>query len=150
MTHDWYDIFRHYWWLVFPLFWMVVMVMAQWSRHARANRVLDLVKSYVDQGKEPPAELLKVLQGPFGHGLDTDRNMRRYYRHRHGWVGVLIFIALATWFASMAFGDAFGLPWTHHQMGLVLVAFIFMALALGRLISMASRHRDDDDRALPK
>ena len=148
MQHDWYEIFRHFWWLIFPLFWMVAAIISHWSRHRRANRVLDLVKSYVDQGKEPPPELLKVLQGPFGGSREEWRAMR--YRNRNPWIGAFIFLALAAWFASMAFGDTLGLPWTHHQMGLVLVALIFVALALGKLAGAAAGHRDDDDRVLPK
>jgi len=148
MNHDWYEIFQHFWWLIFPLFWMVAMVAAHWSRHRRANRVLDLVKSYVDQGKEPPPELLKVLQGPFGGPPENWRGYRR--RHCHGWVGAFIFAALAIWFASMAFGGIPGLTWSHHQMGLVLVALILAALALGKLVGALTNRRDDDDRVLPK
>jgi hypothetical protein len=37
---------------------MAVMGMFQAER--RSNKTMDLIKSYVDQGKEPPAELLKL------------------------------------------------------------------------------------------
>ena len=56
MDNDAYHLVSHYWWLVFPLFWMVTRMTRLWSHHARANRALDIVKSYADQGKEPPPE----------------------------------------------------------------------------------------------
>ena len=64
-AHGLYDStgFSRFWWLIFPLFWMVFALAWGWSRHARANRALDILKSYADQGKDPPPELLKSLQG---------------------------------------------------------------------------------------
>ena len=61
MDHDSYWLFSRFWWLIFPLFWMVTALAWGWSRHSRANRALDIIKSYADQGKEPPPELLKNL-----------------------------------------------------------------------------------------
>ena len=63
MDHDFYWGFPHFWWLIFPLFWMIFALAWGWSRHSRANRALDIIKTYADQGKEPPPELLKNLQG---------------------------------------------------------------------------------------
>jgi hypothetical protein len=76
MDHDFYWLFSHFWWLIFPLFWMVAMMARLWSRHSRANRALDIVKSYADQGKDPPPELLKTLQhdsGSWGYGCGGRR-----------------------------------------------------------------------------
>ncbi|HVV28043.1 MAG TPA: hypothetical protein VHC40_08765 [Rhizomicrobium sp.] len=147
MTHDWYDILRHFWWLIFPLFWMVAAVARHWTYHLRANRVLDLVKSYADQGKEPPPELLKALQGPFRHDGSEWREHR--HSHRHGWRGVFLFTALALAFAVMAWQADAGIH--DHATGLVFVAIIMAGLAAGNLVAALAQRRDGDaDRTPPQ
>src|ERR1700719_5338510 len=47
-----YLLFREYWWLVFVLVWAIARLARLWSRHVQAQRTLDMIKSYVDQGKE--------------------------------------------------------------------------------------------------
>ena len=137
MHSDWYELWRHYWWLIFPLFWMIAAMAAQWSRHARANRALDIVKTYVDQGKEPPAELLAFLQcpgRPDWEGGWRDRGWR-YGPHRY-WRRTFLFAALAAVFAGMAFWPDGELHYGHHGMfGMVFVAAILGALALANLAS---------------
>src|SRR5476651_710127 len=92
-----YLLFTHYWWLVFVLIWAVTRLARLWSRHVQAQQTLDMIKSYVDQGKEPPPEMLKILQP--GSDWRDDRACRR----RGGsWVSVFLFIALACGFAFMA------------------------------------------------
>lgn len=137
MDHDFYDLFRHFWWLIFPLFWMGAMVMAHWSRHARANRALDILKSYADQGKDPPPELLKSLRGG---GMDGPCG---YWGWRGGWRyspqhllhRTFVFTALAIAFGILAFRDGadFG---PHHHFGLLIPFVIFIALALGSGLSL--------------
>jgi hypothetical protein len=57
------DLFVRFWWLIFPLFgflWAFVEL-AQSGR--RSKRAMDLIQTYVEQGKEPPAELLDIAAG---------------------------------------------------------------------------------------
>ncbi len=54
------EFFRDFWWLMFPIFGMFLAVMGVFQEGQRANKAMDLIKSYADQGKEPPAELLKL------------------------------------------------------------------------------------------
>jgi hypothetical protein len=54
------DLFRDYWWLMFPIFGMVMAVSGSFTSERRTRNVIDLIKSYTDQGKEPPPELLKL------------------------------------------------------------------------------------------
>ena len=79
MDHDFYWGFPHFWWLIFPLFWMIFALAWGWSRHSRANRALDIIKTYADQGKEPPPELLKNLRcGTDGYrGYSPERRLHR-------------------------------------------------------------------------
>ncbi len=54
------QFFASYWWLMFPVFGMFMAVMGMFQSERRTNQTMDLIKSYVDQGKEPPPELLKL------------------------------------------------------------------------------------------
>jgi hypothetical protein len=142
MDHDFYSFSSHFWWLIFPLFWMVAAIARLWSRHSRANRALDIVKSYADQGKDPPPELLKTLQ--YSPGDCGGRYWRRSPEERLG--RAFLFAALACAFGFMAFwpqqyGDD---PhrYMHHMFGLLLVTAVFVALALSNLMTFMLRRRD--------
>lgn len=54
------DFFHDFWWLMFPLFGMLMAVMGMFQDDRRSQKTIDLIKAYVDQGKDPPAELLKL------------------------------------------------------------------------------------------
>ena len=137
MEHDFTNLFSRFWWLIFPLFWMGIMVMRHWSRHARANRALDIIKSYADQGKDPPPELLKNLQGG-----DWDRG-----RGDCGWDGswryspqrllhrTFVFTALAVAFGILMFRDGGDFE-HHHGYGLLIPFAIFVALAISSGLSL--------------
>jgi len=133
MDHDFYWGFSDFWWLIFPLFWMVAVMARLWSRHTRANRALDIIKSYADQGKEPPPELLKNLQGGtdgycgWGGGwrYSTERRLHRAF----------VFTALAIAFGVLTFWNYDdGSRWHHH--GLVIPMAIFAALAFSNFLSL--------------
>ena len=135
MDHDFYWLFSRFWWLGFPLFWMVTAMAKLWSRHTRANRALDIVKSYADQGKEPPPELLKTLQ--YGRGPGGCDGYGRRWRSPEERLGrAFLFAALAFAFAFMAFWPQEDGNWhPHHAFGLVFVAAIMAALAISNLLS---------------
>ncbi len=57
------DLFVRFWWLIFPLFGMVMALWGMASDERRSRRAMNLIDSYVRQGKEPPAELLKIASG---------------------------------------------------------------------------------------
>jgi hypothetical protein len=56
-------LFIRFWWLIFPLFGMAMALWGMASTERRSRRAMDLIDSYVKQGKEPPAELLKIASG---------------------------------------------------------------------------------------
>jgi hypothetical protein len=135
MDHDSYWLFSHFWWLIFPLFWMGVAMARLWSRHSRANRALDIIKSYADQGKDPPPELLKTMQ----QGSDTSGWDRRYERRspeeRLG--RAFLFACLACAFGFMAFWPQLNnSPYHHNNYGLVFVTAIMVAFAISNLLSV--------------
>ncbi|HET7084285.1 MAG TPA: hypothetical protein VFI23_05915 [Rhizomicrobium sp.] len=148
MDHDFYWFFPRFWWLIFPLFWMICALAWGWSRHSRANRALDIIKSYADQGKDPPPELVKSLQagmeggcGRYGWRHSPERRLHR----------AILFTVLAIAFGAMSFwhmddGDR----WHHHPFGLFVPMIIFAALAFSNFLSLLFMSRgwppDDKDK----
>jgi hypothetical protein len=137
MDHDFYTLFSRFWWLIFPLFWMGAMVLAQWSRHNRANRALDIIKSYADQGKDPPPDLLKSMQGGGGDtcGWDSDWRGRWRYSPQRLLQRTFLFTALAIAFGILMFRDGGDFD-HHHGYGLLIPFVIFVALAISNGLSL--------------
>jgi hypothetical protein len=48
------QLFAAYWWLIFPIFGMMMGLIGMFQSDRRATRTMDLIKAYVDQGKDPP------------------------------------------------------------------------------------------------
>ena len=115
MNHDFYWAFSRFWWLIFPLFGMGMGTLNIWLRHSRANRRLDILKSYVDQGKEPPPELMQYLRAP--PEPRRDRNP-----------GNSVFLAFL--FAGLAAAFAFT-GFLEHEPHVYFLVILFGALALG-------------------
>lgn len=92
------DLLSRYWWLIFPIFGMGMGLVAMLGHFRHRSETLKLIKTYADQGKEPPAALLEVLRS------DEDRAMEyRYSRYgRYGrlgcWRKVVVWGALAAGF----------------------------------------------------
>jgi hypothetical protein len=152
---DFYDLVSRFWWVIFPLFWMIFALGWGWSRHTRANRALDILKSYADQGKDPPPELLKSLQGG---GWDGDCGPGPY-GWRYGWryspqrllQRGFLFTALAIAFFVLTFWNHDGDNHWHHDHGLLIPMMIFAALAISNFLSLLFMPRggwppDDRDR----
>jgi hypothetical protein len=143
-----YNLFTHYWWLLFPFFWMVGRGVRLWSRHSQAKHALTLIKSYADQGKEPPPELLQALRpwGPeIAHRGDWDDRRWRGY----GWIPICLFTALAGGFVFMAFWPSITDGDPAAQGGLIFVAILMGGLALGFLVVTLTSGRPDDRDSLP-
>jgi hypothetical protein len=132
------DLFRSYWWLLFPIGWMIAGAWHSLMHYRRHRDTLDLVKSYVDQGKEPPAGLLDRLNGngvPDGWADSGDRHERRayrgYYRYRYwsGWPNVVLFGSLCAGFAYAAYGDFYG-----QSEAFTIVAIVMGGMTLAMLV----------------
>lgn len=50
------------WWMIFPVFGMGFGFFGMWLRHRCHAATLDLIKTYLAQGKEPPQELLNGMK----------------------------------------------------------------------------------------
>jgi uncharacterized membrane protein YhaH (DUF805 family) len=89
------DLFRQFWWLIFPIMGMtygLVGMIAGMNQQRRAqDRAADLLRTYAEQGKEPPPELLKALsQGVEPAALAGGRQERI----SSAWWTFFVFIAL--------------------------------------------------------
>ena len=145
MDHDIYWLFNRYWWLLFPLCWGIGQMFKSWQRHDRAKEALTVLKSYADQGKEPPPELVAVLRQP--DQADERKNAQGSYRH-YGWVPVFLFGALTCGFVLMGLFPPNGAP----PVAMFFVALIMAGLSIGNLVAMQARQNHDrtQDRKPPQ
>ena len=145
------DIFRSYWWLMFPIGFFLFGAWDRWLAYRRSRDHLDLIRTYADQGKEPPPELIKAIRegdpisdpdgqyagyGYGGYGMHP-RHMRRMYRRAYRWspywqwrtVFITGAVAAGFWFAS-EYAD---FPGTEAPFRLVAIIMTFVAA--GHLIA---------------
>ena len=54
-------LFSHFFWLIFPVFGMGMGAFAIWTEHRRQVKGLELLRTYAEQGKEPPQAVLDAL-----------------------------------------------------------------------------------------
>ena len=55
-------LFDRYWWLMFPLVFCVFGLVRTLLKDEESRRILSLIRSYSDQGKDVPPELLALLK----------------------------------------------------------------------------------------
>jgi hypothetical protein len=137
---DWYRLFSSYWWLLFPLGSAVWGLFDTWARHRRADRALDMLKTYADQGKEPPAALIEALRQPV-NGWGRGYYRGPYGRSRGPWIPAFLFAGLAAAFLSRFFFPDMG----HRDFGTIFIACIMAGLCLGFLASALDRRGNDRD-----
>ena len=144
MEHDFFWLFSRFWWLIFPLFWMVTSTMRIRTRHAESLRLMEMIKSYADQGKEPPAALVEMFRAPVGRC--GDRYTEPYYTHRllrrsflFGFL-CLAFLAMSVWRPYLDH-DWAQRGWHHGDFGLVIAAVVMGALCLCSVGALLMRPR---------
>ncbi len=83
-----HNFWSDHWWLLIPLGAFTIPLagialgaFAIWQDHRVKNRALEALKIYAQQGKEPPAELLRAL----GDGGDREWKFKSY--GASGWTG---------------------------------------------------------------
>lgn len=62
-----YDLFASFWWVLFPLAAFAFAGLGMFLRYKRQKAILDVIRSYVENGREPPASLLAQIET-----LDSD------------------------------------------------------------------------------
>lgn len=117
-------LFRDFWWLIFPVFGLVMAAWGMASSERRGKRVMDLIKSYVDQGKDPPAELLRLA----AEDADYSGGAAQTRQHSKAWTFIT--------FAAMAAGFTAGWWWVRgedYAFPFLIVAVVMGVLAAGAL-----------------
>ncbi|MBW8880331.1 MAG: hypothetical protein JF615_02585 [Asticcacaulis sp.] len=144
----------NHWWLIFPVGGMLMGVIGMFSHHHHRNETLKLLKSYADQGKEPPAFLLDALKSDEDRAYDHGYGRRRYYRRYrgYGWGKIAVFAALAVGFGyagQYAHVENAGI-FTALGLAFGVAAAVWAILGLGNLMFGPKARdydpRDDDDR----
>ena len=57
------EFFAGFWWLIFPIMGFAFGGFGMFARHRQSQKALDILKAYVDQGKDPPPEVLRAVYG---------------------------------------------------------------------------------------
>jgi hypothetical protein len=125
------ELFRDFWWLIFPIFGLIMAVWGMASSESRSKRVMDLIKSYVDQGKDPPPELLKLAAEDADYSARTPQTRQQ----NNAW-SFVVFAALAAgfttgWWFVQGEDYAFAFLIVAVTMGVLAVGSLFIFL-LGR------------------
>lgn len=122
------ELFRDFWWLIFPIFGMFMAIFGMMQSDRRAKTMIALIKSYTDQGKEPPPELVRLAARRFDNDGD-DGVAHARGRHSGAWSFVT--------FAALAAGFATGWWWVREEsyaFAFVIVAVTMGVLAVGSLL----------------
>ena len=138
-----------FWWLIFPLMGFAFGAFGMWMGYRTHRDRMDVIKTYVAQGKDP-AEINKIMGGPaLGPGADPYWNgygyPGRYWGGGWGWGPwgrfgpyrewrrFIIFLCLAIGFgvASQFGGDSRYGDWGGTEHAFTLVAIIMSVLAAG-------------------
>lgn len=128
------ELFRDFWWLIFPIFGMFMSVRGMSDSARRSSNVIALIKTYTDQGKEPPAELLRLAaKGLEGEGEDPPATPQS--RRRDTIWSFFLFAGLAAGFAT---GYAFAAPTEDWAWLFLAVAVAMAVMALGALVLLIS------------
>jgi hypothetical protein len=119
------EFLHNFWWLIFPIFGMYMAVQGSRSQDRRTRDAITLIKSYTDQGKEPPPELMQLvsknLQSEDGDGGDS--------KNGGAWTFVIFAGLAAGFFAGWYLNQGEGYEWVFLS-----VAVAMSVLGLGALI----------------
>ncbi|ESQ91716.1 hypothetical protein ABAC460_05090 [Asticcacaulis sp. AC460] len=142
------QLFRDYWWLIFPVGGMLMGVFGMISHHYHRTETLRILKSYADQGKEPPAFLLDALKSDEDRALDLDydRGYRKHRRRHNSWGGVVVFAALAVGLGYMGQQAGSSPVFTALGMAFGVAAVALFVLKLISAVFGPRRRYDEDKR----
>ena len=136
MEHDWAWFFSHYWWLVFPIFGFMYAMWGTSLHYRERMHRLSLLESYIRQGKEPPAELAKIL-GNGDHDSWSFRSRMYYGPYREHRRAVFLAAVAAGFAAAYYFNPS-------HNEAFGIVAVIVGVMALGWLLICMVTPRQND------
>lgn len=124
------NLFHAYWWLIFPVFGMFVSFWGLYSHQKMRAEKLKLIKSYIDQGKEPPSILLSALG-------DIPNKSNETKGAQESLTSLAVFAALAAAFGYFGF--------TENEKIFIAMSIGFGIGAIAALISAIIRHKQGKD-----
>jgi hypothetical protein len=120
---------------MFPILGFAIAFYSMWLEHRRKRDWLDLMKTYAQQGKEPPASLANVAAaGDWRWHAGTYRGSRFWDFRRAIFMGAL----------AGAFGYLYYFRPAHNE-GFGIAAVILGALAVGFLLMSILRPKSADN-----
>ena len=141
MHSEFFQLFAAYWWLLFPLGWAISQLVRVWSRHRQADKAMEIIKSYTDQGKEPPAEIIKLLQ-PAERSYGVVVNQQRARERARGlMMASFIFVALCVAFAVLTASRLHD-PDPDTHVGLLFVTVLMGGFAVAFFTAAMLQNRD--------
>ena len=149
-----------FWWLIFPIIGFATAAFGMWTGYLRHKQLMELMKTYAAQGKDP-AEVAKAVgsaapfngpAGPWGGAWSHPWGGGATARWANWgpfaeWRRFVVLGSLAAGFGVASYYDV--LPGTHAAFG--FVAIILGVLALGNLVmaviatSLSSKLRKDGE-----
>ncbi len=143
--------FTSFWWLIFPVGGMLMGLFAMIGHYNHRKDTLRILKSYADQGKDPPAALLEALRSDEERAMDYGYyGRRRWRRHRYGYGwgfgGLVPFAALSAGFGYFGYYGGGGSLFQALSVAFGIAAAFML---VGGLIGLATRPKlppyDKDD-----
>lgn len=128
---DFGNLFAAYWWLIFPIFGMVMALTSAQQSERRARQALDTIKIYVEQGKEPPPELLRLASK-----TDDDDDTPGSASSSRAW-SFIVFAGLAAGFGT---GYYFARA-EDYAFAFATIAVAMTVFALGALVLLITQKR---------
>ena len=126
------DLFRSYWWLIFPIFGMGMGVLGMLGHFRHRSDALKLIKTYADQGKDPPPALLDALRSDEDRAYD---NNRRGCRRRSHWTQFVVFAALSAAFGYFGYYGEGGQVFISLSIGFGVAAVALFILSIFRTLN---------------
>ncbi|WP_269516358.1 hypothetical protein [Brevundimonas subvibrioides] len=130
------DLFRSYWWLLFPFAGFLIAAWGNFLRYRRQKAVLDLIRSYVENGREPPASLVSQIE-LVGDDASMTTGLRRGQTPANYWSLVGLFSMMAAGFSLASFLGVDG-----GSGAFLIVALTMAAVAVWALICAVMKKRD--------
>jgi hypothetical protein len=145
---DLFTLFTRYWWLIFPIGWGIYSLVQSWQRQRHTEKAMDIIKSYAEQGKEPPPSVLNLLQVPERGTDPVSVQLRARDQGRGLLLASLIFVALAVAFGVLTtLRFQFSNP--NAQSGLIFVTVLMAGFAVAFFIAAMVSIRDAKRRETP-
>jgi hypothetical protein len=115
------QLFREFFWLIFPVLGMGIGALAIWTDHRRQMKGLEILRTYAEQGKEPPENVGDLL--PRMIGVSSSSQIKTRGQH---FAQAALLIILAAGFGYLAYR-------VHVAQGawIFLWGFIITATAVG-------------------